>query len=61
MRTNAFPAGLLTGILIGVVCTLSAALNGPASEQYTVNQRSLIECQKDLPRSQTCELVAVPK
>lgn len=60
MGIHAFPAGLLIGVVIGVVCTIFAAVNGPASERYTDTQRSLNECQKDLPRSQTCELVAVP-
>ena len=47
---------------ISCICVLSLnyAVSG-AKDADESRSKILVECQKDLPRSQTCVLIAVPK
>lgn len=52
-------------ILIGMVAFMLGLAAGCGVMDYqhhtTENRGKIIDCQKDLPRSQKCELIAVPK
>lgn len=50
---------LIMGFLLGMA-VIAAALLMPGSDSYA-NGVAIESCEKDLPRTQTCILTAVPK
>lgn len=53
--------GLVVGAIVATVC-MTFAVNSTGIFEYLKEQESKItECQKDLPRSQKCVLIAIPE
>ena len=54
-----FLVGGLFGAIIGMFCV--AAIFEPKLTYYHEQQKSLEQCEKDLPRNQSCVIIAVPE
>lgn len=54
-----FLIGGLLGSIIGMLCI--AAIFEPKLTYYHDHQQILEQCEKDLPRNQSCVIIAVPK
>lgn len=54
---------VVIGIIIGYIVCIGASIIPDNSYKniYERNQKLIIECEKTLPRTETCILVAVPK
>jgi hypothetical protein len=50
---------IIGGIIVGFMFAL--ALNSLPSSYHTLARDAVKECEKSLPRDQTCKIIAVPK
>lgn len=52
-------ATLFVGAMIGLL-TLSFFINQSQTSFYNIVTKAIEECEKDLPRSQHCKMIAIP-
>lgn len=54
--------GIIIGYIVCIVCIGASIIPDNSYKNiYERNQKLIIECEKTLPRTETCILVAVPK
>lgn len=60
MKIETFLEGVLLGAILGIVLHSILLYTVPSSPIRMI-QEKINECEKDLPRSQKCVIIAVPK
>ena len=60
-RLVIFAIGCFVGGIISIIMTLSSYVDSPLYKKIMDINDMIAECEKNLPRTQTCILVAKPK